>query len=108
MSAFTHETALTEFIKVGGARYGYRRFGKRNGAPLLFLGYFNSNMDAWDPKIANGLAKTHEVILFDNAGVGASSGTTPNTVTEMTEHCVAFCRALELKMLLLWVFPWAE
>jgi pimeloyl-ACP methyl ester carboxylesterase len=97
MSAFTHETALTESIQVGGVRYGYRRFGERSGAPLLFLGYFNSNMDAWDPKITNGLAETHEVILFDNAGVGASSGTTPNTVTEMTKHCVAFCRALELK-----------
>ena len=39
----------------------------------------------------------HEVILFDNAGVGASGGETPHTVVEMTHHCVAFCRALGLK-----------
>jgi pimeloyl-ACP methyl ester carboxylesterase len=39
------------------------------------------------------------VILFDNAGVGASGGKTPDTVAEMAEHCVAFCRALGLKQI---------
>src|SRR4029077_16691820 len=42
------------------------------------------------------LAAAHEVILFDNAGVGASGGETPHTIAEMTKDCVAFCRALEL------------
>jgi hypothetical protein len=37
---------------------------------LLFLEYFNSNMDGWDPAVTNRLAADHEVILFDNAGVG--------------------------------------
>ena len=37
------------------------------------------------------------MILFDNAGVGASGGKTPYTVVEMTRDCVAFCRALGLK-----------
>ena len=97
MNNGTHETAPTQFVEANGIRYAYRRFGKPGTVPLLFLGYFNSNMDAWDPKVTNHLAADHEVILFDNAGVGASGGETPDTVAEMTEHCVAFCRAIDLK-----------
>jgi len=97
MSTYTHETAPTQIVEANGIRYAYRRFGKAGTVPLLFLGYFNSNMDAWDPAVTNSLAAEHEVILFDNAGVGASEGETPFTVAEMTPQCVAFCRALGLK-----------
>jgi pimeloyl-ACP methyl ester carboxylesterase len=97
MNNDTHETAPTQFVETNGIRYAYRRFGKRGTIPLLFLGYFNSNMDAWDPEVTNRLAADHEVMLFDNAGVGASGGETPGTVAEMTQHCVAFCRALGLR-----------
>jgi pimeloyl-ACP methyl ester carboxylesterase len=98
MSNHTHETAPTQFVEADGVRYGYRRFGKAGVVPLLFLGYFNSNMDAWDPEVTNGLAADHEVILFGNSGVGASGGETPSTVIEMTQHCEAFCRAQGLKV----------
>jgi pimeloyl-ACP methyl ester carboxylesterase len=97
MSNLTHETVPTQFVESNGIRYAYRRFGKPGPTPLLFLEYFNSNLDGWDPAVTNGLAADHEVILFDNAGVGASGGKTPYTVVEMTRDCVAFCRALGLK-----------
>ena len=97
MTNHSHETAPTQFVETQGIRYAYRRFGKPGTVPLLFLEYFNSNMDSWDPAVTNSLAADHEVILFDNAGVAASGGETPNTVVEMTPHCVAFCRALGLK-----------
>ena len=97
MSNYTHETVPTHFVEAKGIRYAYRRFGKAGTVPLLFLQYFNSNMDGWDPAVTNSLAADHEVILFDNAGVAASGGETPYTVVEMTPHCVAFCRALGLK-----------
>jgi pimeloyl-ACP methyl ester carboxylesterase len=97
MSNYTHETAPTQIVEADGIRYAYRRFGKAGTVPLFFLGYFNSNMDAWDPTVTNSLAPDHEVILFDNAGVGASGGETPHTVAEMTSQCVAFCRAVGLK-----------
>jgi len=54
-------------------------------------------VDGWDPAVTNSLARDHEVILFDNAGVGASGGETPSTVVEMTRDCLSFCRALSLK-----------
>src|SRR5260370_26284583 len=96
MSNLTHETVPTRFVEAEGIRFAYRRFGKTGTVPLLLLGYFNSNMDGWDPRVTNSLAADHEVILFDNAGVGASGGETPYTVVEMTQHCVAFSRALGL------------
>jgi pimeloyl-ACP methyl ester carboxylesterase len=99
MSNFTHETVPTQFAEADGIRYAYRRFGRTGTVPLLFLEYFNSNMDGWDPAVTNGLAADHEVILFDNAGVGASGGSTPYTVKEMAGHCVAFCRAIGLKVI---------
>ena len=96
-SKYKHETVPTQFVEAGGVRYAYRRFGRPGTVPLFFLGYFNSNMDAWDPAVTNSLADAHEVILFDNAGVAASGGETPQTVAEMTQHRVAFCRALGLQ-----------
>jgi pimeloyl-ACP methyl ester carboxylesterase len=98
-SNYTHDTVPTQFVEAKGIRYAYRRFGKPGTIPLLFLEYFDSNMDGWDPDVTNGLAADHEVILFDNAGVGASGGKTPNLVAEMAEHCAAFCRALGLKQI---------
>ena len=97
MSNYTHETVPTQFVEAEGVRYAYRRFGRAGTVPLLFLGYFNSNMDAWDPAVTNSLAADREVILFDYAGVGASGGETPYTVVEVTHDCVGFCRALGLK-----------
>jgi pimeloyl-ACP methyl ester carboxylesterase len=96
-SKYRHETVAVQFVEARGVRYAYRRFGKAGAVPLLFLGYFNSNMDAWDPAVTNSLADGYEVILFDNAGVGASGGETPPTVAEMTSQCFAFCRTLGLE-----------
>jgi pimeloyl-ACP methyl ester carboxylesterase len=95
----THETPPTQFVKANGTRFAYLRFGKPGTIPLLSLEFFNSNMDGWDPDVTNSLAADHEVILFDNAGVGASGGKTPHMVAEMAKHCVAFCRALGLKQI---------
>jgi len=97
MSNYTHETVPTKFIETDGVRYAYRRFGKVGRTPILFLEFFNSNMDHWDPILTNSLAKDYELILFDNAGVAASGGQTPPTVVEMTKDCFAFCGALGLK-----------
>jgi pimeloyl-ACP methyl ester carboxylesterase len=97
LSSYTYETVPTGFVESGRIRYAYRRFGKENTTPLLCLGYFNSNMDAWDPSVTNGLAADQEIILFDNAGVAASGSETPSTVPEMARHVFVFCDALGLK-----------
>ncbi len=96
MSSYSHETAPTQFVEAEGVRFAYRRFGKSGSRPLVFLQYFNANMDDWDPFVTNGLGLDRDVILFDNAGIASSGGDTPSTVAEMARQVVAFCRALGL------------
>jgi hypothetical protein len=38
------------------------------------------------------------VLLFDNAGVGGSSGTVPRTVADMAHHARAFLVSLAMRM----------
>jgi len=92
----THETARTQFVQAGDVQFAYRRFGPRRATPLLLCNYFAANMDDWDPKVTNGFAAEHDVILFDYPGIGRSSGETPSTVAALTKHCVAFSRAIGL------------
>ncbi|KSV75184.1 hypothetical protein N185_17545 [Sinorhizobium sp. GW3] len=97
VEAMSHNTAPTLFAKHGANSYGYRRFGKPSGVPLLFLQHFRGGLDHWDPAITNGLAAGREVILFNNAGVGLSSGETPSTIEEMSWHAGRFLDALEIE-----------
>ena len=92
----THETATTRSAQAGDVQFAYRRFGPRGPAPLLLLNYFAAHMDNWDPKITNGFAEEHDVILVDYPGIGRSSGQTPSKVAALTNACVAFCRAIGL------------
>jgi pimeloyl-ACP methyl ester carboxylesterase len=90
-------TAPTQFLEVGNQRYAYRRFGEGAGLPLLCLQHFTGTLDNWDPAVADVLAAGRDVILFDNAGVGRSSGMVPNTVADMATHATAFLDGLTLK-----------
>jgi pimeloyl-ACP methyl ester carboxylesterase len=51
-------------------------------------------MDYWDPAVTDGLAENQEVILFNNAGIGNSSGGTPPDIPQMGANAIAFVRAL--------------
>ncbi len=93
----THETTPNRTIDVNGQRYAYRRFGKAGGLPILLLQHFRGTMDNWDPAVTNALAERHEVILFDNAGVGGSSGAPATSVSVMARHVAAFVEALNLR-----------
>src|SRR6202521_1360073 len=92
----THQTAPTQFVEANGIRFAYRRFGNAGGLPLVFNMHYLGTMDYWDPTVTDGLARDHEVILFDNGGVSSSSGEVPTTFEQMGANAVAFCRALGL------------
>jgi pimeloyl-ACP methyl ester carboxylesterase len=89
-------TAPTQFLDVGSQRYAYRRFGAGSGPPLLLLQHFTGTLDNWDPAVTDVLATGHDVILFDNAGIGRSSGTVPTTVAGMATHALAFLDGLHI------------
>jgi pimeloyl-ACP methyl ester carboxylesterase len=96
MSNYTHQTAPTQFVEANGVRFAYRRFGKNEGIPLVFIPHILGNMDSWDPSVTDGLAQSREVILFNNAGVASSSGEAPTTFAEMAKSVGFFIDALNL------------
>ena len=89
-----HQSAPTKFIDAGGTRYAYRILGNKPGIPLILFQHFTGHMDNWDPRVTNGFAKSYTVILFDNKGVGASSGETPDNINQMAKDAVTFIKAL--------------
>ncbi|AEY86055.1 alpha/beta fold hydrolase [Streptomyces olivaceoviridis] len=98
----THSQITTPNLHVeaaDGVTYRYRRFGRPNasGLPVVCLVHFRANLDNWDPELVDALASEREVILVDLAGVGGSTGTTPNTVEEMAHNAIAFLDAIELR-----------
>jgi pimeloyl-ACP methyl ester carboxylesterase len=92
----THQTAPTQFVEANGIRFAYRRFGNAAGVPLVFMQHFRGGMDHWDPAVTDGFAEHRPVILFDNAGVAASTGETPDTIDAMADHAADFIGALRL------------
>jgi pimeloyl-ACP methyl ester carboxylesterase len=100
----THNTVPTETVAVGGSRFAYRRFGNGVGTPLVLLQHFMGNLDNYDPAITDALAMGREVILTDNAGVGLSTGTAPETVAGMGRDAASLIDALGLEQVDLFGF----
>ena len=90
----TLETAPTRYVEGSGIRFAYRRLGPSIGTPLVLLQHFSGNIDSWDPAVVNALATDRPVIAFDNAGVGRSSGQTPDSIEEMARDAVNFINLL--------------
>jgi pimeloyl-ACP methyl ester carboxylesterase len=88
--------ARTQFLEANGETYAYRRFGDGPERPLLCLQHFTGTLDNWDPAVADPLAAGRELLLFDNAGLGRSSGRVPDTVAGMAKHAFAFLDGLGL------------
>ncbi len=96
MTQFTHDTAPTQYVDAGGTRFAYRRFGAQGRPPLLFFQHFMGNLDDHDPALSDAFASDREVILFDNTGVAATSGTVPDTIEAMAADAITFAGALGL------------
>jgi pimeloyl-ACP methyl ester carboxylesterase len=92
--ATTYEHAPTETIDIGGTRFAYRQLGADTGVPVVFLNHLAAVLDNWDPRVIDGIAAKRRVIVFDNRGIGASGGSTPNSVEAMARDAIAFIRAL--------------
>ncbi|MEJ0094966.1 MAG: alpha/beta hydrolase [Methylocella sp.] len=92
----TRETAPTRYVKGGGIRFTYRQPKPSTGTPLILPRRFSGNIDARDPAVVNALAADRRVIAFDNAGVGRSTGQTPDAVAAMARAVVTFIKLLGL------------
>jgi pimeloyl-ACP methyl ester carboxylesterase len=90
-------TAPTKRIEVKGTTFAYRDIGTGAGAPLVLLNRFRATMDDWDPELVDRLATKRRVIVFDNVGVGLTSGETPASIPSMADSAIDLVDALGLE-----------
>jgi pimeloyl-ACP methyl ester carboxylesterase len=97
MNPVRYEDASIERVAADdGIEYAYRELGESD-VPLVLLQHFRGNLDNWDPALVDALAANRRVVAFDNAGVAATSGRTPNTIGRMAHDAIAFLEALDLR-----------
>jgi pimeloyl-ACP methyl ester carboxylesterase len=93
-TGLSYGTAPNQLIRAGnGIAYAYREIGSST-VPLVLLQHFRGNLENWDPQLVDALAARRRVVAFDNAGVGATTGTTPDTIEQMARDAIAFIAAL--------------
>lgn len=89
------KTVPTRTIRAGGVEFAYRELGDQNpGPPVVFLVHLAAVMDNWDPRVVDGFAAKHHVVVFDNRGVGASSGAPAASMEQMAEDAITFIKAM--------------
>lgn len=99
----TYENAPDKYTTVNDIKTAYRILGplsdssSKSNVPLLLNNHFRGTMDHWDPLLLNGLASHRTVLLIDNAGVGRSAGTIPDTYAGWAAHMIAVALALGYK-----------
>jgi pimeloyl-ACP methyl ester carboxylesterase len=86
--------APAKTVDVGGTAFAYRELGPDTGVPVILLNHLGAVLDNWDPAVVDGIAAHHHVIAFDNRGIGASGGKTPDSVEAMARDAIAFISAL--------------
>jgi pimeloyl-ACP methyl ester carboxylesterase len=98
-SAYSELPNLRITAVANGIEYAYRDSspGDSTGTPLVLLQRFRGNLDNWDPALVDALAANRRVLTFDNAGVGGSTGSTPDTIEQMGHDAIALFDALELE-----------
>jgi pimeloyl-ACP methyl ester carboxylesterase len=84
---------LERVIAENGVEYAYRDVGEGD-VPLVLLQHFRGNLDNWDPALVDALAADRRVVSFDNVGVAATTGATPDTVEAMARGAIAFLEAM--------------
>jgi len=64
-------TAPIRVVRTAAGTVAYRELG--SGPALLLINGADASMDDWPPAFVDALAAHHEVVVFDNAGVGRTS-----------------------------------
>jgi pimeloyl-ACP methyl ester carboxylesterase len=62
------------------------------------LQHFRGNLENWDPPLVDALGAQRRVVAFDNVGVAATTGTTPDTMEQMARDAIAFIAALDVPL----------
>ncbi len=90
--------APVQVVRTADGTVAYRELG--SGPALLLIMGAGASMDGWPPSMVDALAAHHEVVVFDNAGVGRTSAVSAPaslSVTAMTSQASALISALGLR-----------
>jgi pimeloyl-ACP methyl ester carboxylesterase len=93
-TATRNDGEKTKTVNVDDAKIAYRIYGDKEGTPIVLLSPLGSSMDDWDPAVIKGLTEYSPVVVFDNKGVGGSSGKTPTTIAAMATDAISFIKTL--------------
>ncbi|MFD3497127.1 alpha/beta fold hydrolase [Streptomyces sp. NPDC058676] len=96
MSTYLADKAETLTVEGPSATFTYRRMGPQGGVPLVLLHRFRATIDWWDPEFLDYLAADHDVIVFDNVGVGYTTGEARDSLDGFAEGVIEFIEALGL------------
>jgi pimeloyl-ACP methyl ester carboxylesterase len=85
--------------KVNGTTIGYRDINPTaGGTPLVLICGYGLTMAEWDPTFVQTLAEGRRVIVFDNRGIGTSSGPVKGlTIATMARDTAGLIRSLGFK-----------
>lgn len=96
MTTYTADTLENHTAAGPSAVFTYRRTGPRGGVPLVLLMRFRGTIDWWDPEFVDRLSRDHDVILFDNVGIGYTGGEPRDTSEGFADGAIEFIEALGL------------
>ncbi|MGW7426174.1 alpha/beta fold hydrolase [Streptomyces sp. NPDC054813] len=96
MSTYLADKAEGLTVEGPSATFTYRRMGSQGGVPLVLLNRFRGTIDWWDPEFLDYLAADHDVIVFDNVGVGYTDGEPRDSLEGFAEGAIEFIDALGL------------
>jgi pimeloyl-ACP methyl ester carboxylesterase len=91
-------TAPIQVVRTPAGTVAYRELG--SGPALLLITGAGTSMDDWPPGFVDALAAHHEVVVFDNAGVGRTSAVSAPallSVTAMASQTSDLISALRLR-----------
>ncbi|HEU5432352.1 MAG TPA: alpha/beta hydrolase [Thermomicrobiales bacterium] len=94
VAASAPTAAANQTVRVGDIDIAYRILGQ--GEPLLMVMGSQATMDLWDPTLLDRLASRYLVVLFDNRGIGGTTGTGPYPFTQLADDTVGLIQALGL------------
>lgn len=83
-------------IKADDITIGYHMYG--SGSPILMIMGYGSTMDIWPPELISELSQTHQVIVFDNRGMGnTTAGTKEFTIAQFAQDAAGLLDGLHIK-----------
>lgn len=85
----------TKYADFPDRKIAYRSIGEGN--PIILINRFRGTLDTWDPLFLDLLAEKHQVITFDYAGIGYSTGKLPIDVKEVAKDVKDLADFLKIK-----------